>query len=85
MQMPSPTRPQRPLRWSALARDTASIGNRWNFARGLYRLMRARPLSTTNLTAGIVSDVSATLVASTTLRRVCGANIRSCSAEDNRA
>ena len=35
MQMPSPTRPQRPLRCAALARDTGSIGRRWNLARGL--------------------------------------------------
>ncbi|MNP63880.1 hypothetical protein D3C76_1593250 [compost metagenome] len=32
-QMPGSTRPQRPLRWLALAWDTASMGRRWTLAR----------------------------------------------------
>ncbi|MNP25048.1 hypothetical protein D3C76_1178400 [compost metagenome] len=32
-QMPGSTRPQRPLRWLALACDTASMGRRWTLAR----------------------------------------------------
>ena len=43
------------------------------------------PGSTTYLMPGTVSDVSATLVASTTRRPVCGANTRCCSAVDSRA
>ncbi len=35
MQMPSDVRPQRPLRWLALAWLTASIGSRWTFVRWL--------------------------------------------------
>jgi hypothetical protein len=33
--MPSATRPQRPLRWSALACEIGSIGSRWTFKRAL--------------------------------------------------
>ena len=33
MQMPSATRPQRPLRWFALACETGSIGSRCTFVR----------------------------------------------------
>ena len=35
MQMPSATRPQRPLRWSAEACEIGSIGSRWTFSRAL--------------------------------------------------
>lgn len=35
MQMPSEVRPQRPLRWLALAWLTASIGSRWTLVRWL--------------------------------------------------
>ena len=35
MQTPSATRPQRPLRWSADACETGSIGSRWTFSRAL--------------------------------------------------
>ncbi len=33
MQMPSATRPQRPLRWLALACEIGSIGSRWTLVR----------------------------------------------------
>ena len=45
--MPGATRPQRPARWSADARDIRSIGSRWTFSRRLYRETRAAPASTT--------------------------------------
>ena len=35
MQMPSATRPQRPLRWSADACEIGSIGSRCTFSRAL--------------------------------------------------
>ena len=47
--------------------------------------MRAVPGSTTYLMPGTVSEVSATLVASTTRRPVCAAKTRCCSAADSRA
>ena len=47
MQMPGATRPQRPARWSAEAREIASIGSRWTLRRRLKREMRAVPASTT--------------------------------------
>ena len=46
--------------------------------------MRATPVSTTYRMPGTVSDVSATLVASTTRRPVCGAKTRCCSAAESR-
>jgi hypothetical protein len=47
MQMPSATRPQRPLRWFALACEIGSIGRRCTLVRWLYLLMRAVPGSIT--------------------------------------
>ena len=47
--------------------------------------MRAEPASTTKRTPGTVSDVSATLVASTIRRPRCGWKMRCCSAADSRA
>ena len=47
--------------------------------------MRARPASTTYRMPGTVSDVSATLVASTTRRRLCRSKTLCCSADDSRA
>lgn len=35
MQMPSDVRPQRPLRWLALACEIRSIGSRWTLVRWL--------------------------------------------------
>ena len=72
MQMPSEVRPQRPLRWLAEACEIASIGSRCTLVRWLYREIRAVPGSITYLMPGTVSDVSATLVASTTRRPRCG-------------
>ena len=71
--MPALVRPARPERWLALAWLIASIGRRCTFARTEYRLMRAVPASTTYLMPGTVRLVSATLVASTTRRRMPGA------------
>ena len=83
--MPSEVRPQRPLRWLAEACEIASIGSRCTFVRWLYREMRAVPGSITYLMPGTVSEVSATLVASTTRRPLCGWKTRYCSAADSRA
>ncbi len=85
MQMPSLVRPQRPLRWFALACDTDSMGRCCTFVRWLYREIRAVPGSTTYLIPGTVSEVSATLVASTIRRPGCDWNTRCCSAADSRA
>src|SRR5690606_40421350 len=52
MQMPSDTRPQRPLRWFAEACEIGSIGNRCTLVRKLYREMRAVPGSMTYLMPG---------------------------------
>ena len=65
MQMPSATRPQRPLRWLAEACEIRSIGRRCTLVRWLYREIRAVPGSTTYRIPGTVSEVSATLVART--------------------
>jgi hypothetical protein len=46
--------------------------------------MRATPLSTTYLMPGTVSEVSATLVASTTRRPLWLAKTRCCSAAESR-
>ena len=48
------------------------------------RLIRASPVSITAVMPGTVSEVSATLVASTTRRRVCRSKTRCCSAEESR-
>ena len=88
MQMPSEVRPQRPLRWLAEACEIGSIGSRCTLVRWLYREMRAVPGSMTYLMPGTVSEVSATLVASTTRRVRLEAGRRSktrcCSAADSR-
>ncbi len=73
MQIPSAVRPQRPLRWLADACEIGSIGSRWTLVRWLYLEMRAVPGSMTYLMPGTVSEVSATLVASTTRRAAPGA------------
>ena len=64
----------------------ASIGSRCTLVREEYREMRATPVSTTYRMPGTVSDVSATLVASTTRRRElrAGAKTRCCSAAESR-
>ena len=88
MQMPSEVRPLRPLRWLADACEIGSIGSRCTLVPRLYREMRAVPGSMTYLMPGTVSEVSATLVASTTRRVRLEAARRSktrcCSAADSR-
>ena len=74
MHTPLEVRPQRPERWFADACEIGSIGSRCTFNRWLYREMRAVPASITYFMPGTVSDVSATFVASTTRRPVCGWN-----------
>ncbi len=54
------------------------------FCRGLKRLTRASPVSITKWMPGTVSDVSATLVASTMRRCEAGSKTRSCSSADRR-
>ena len=82
--MPAATRPHRPERWWADAWLIGSIGSRCTLVREEYREMRATPVSTTYRMPGTVSEVSATLVASTTRRPPCGANTLCCSAADSR-
>ena len=69
-QVPGATRPARPRRWSASARDTGSVTSRLIPDPGSNRARRARPQSTTTRMSSIVSDVSAIDVASTSLRPV---------------
>jgi len=64
------------LRWFALLCETGSTGSRRVRVRGLYRLIRARPESITYRIPGIVSDVSAMLVAMTIFLRLLGENTR---------
>src|ERR1035441_483935 len=88
MQIPSEVRPQRPLRWLAEACEIGSMGSRCTLVRWLYLEMRAVPGSMTYLMPGTVSEVSATLVASTTRRVKLEAarrwNTLCCSAADSR-
>ena len=84
MQMPSATRPQRPARWPADAREIFSMGNRCTLVRDEYREIRAVPGSMTYRIPGTVSEVSATFVASTMRRRPLGAKTRCWSAIDCR-
>ena len=72
MHSPGAMRPHRPLRWFALDCAIGSTGRRWTRLRGEYRAIRAVPTSTTPRIRGTVSDVSATLVASTIRRRLPG-------------
>ena len=61
-----------------------SIGSRCTLVREDQRLIRARPVSMTPVMPGTVSEVSATLVARTTRRRVCRSKTRCCSAAERR-
>ena len=79
MQRPGPVRPARPARCSADACETGSTSKVSMPRCGSKRAIRARPASTTARTPGIVSDVSATLVATMTLRPGLGLTARSCS------
>ena len=65
MQTPSWTRPQRPLRWSALDCEMGLTGRLLMRVSGRYWAMRASPVSMTYRIPGMVSDVSATFVATT--------------------
>ena len=85
MQIPSATRPHRPARWFALACEIGSMGSRCTLVRALKREIRASPVSTTYRMPGTVSEVSATFVASTTRRVVCGAKTRCWSAAESLA
>ena len=67
-QIPAPTRPHLPFRWSADACEIGSIGSRCTFERAAYRLMRAVPSSMTYRIPGTVTEDSATFVA-ITIRR----------------
>jgi len=67
---PGATRPARPLRWSADAFETGPSSSRSRPLAGSKRSRRMRPLSTTAVTPGSVTEVSATLVARMTRRRV---------------
>ena len=77
-------RPHRPERCWAEAWLIASIGRRWTLVRDDQRLIRASPVSITEVMPGTVSEVSATLVASTTRRRVWRSKTRCCSAAERR-
>ncbi len=85
MQMPSEVRPHRPLRWFADACEMSSIGSRCTLSRLLYREIRAVPGSITYRMPGTVSEVSATLVASTMCRARCGEKTLCWSAVESRA
>ena len=84
MHTPSDVRPERPARCRADAWEMRSMGRRWTLVRAEYREIRAVPGSITYLMPGTVSEVSATLVASTIRRCEDGANTRFCSAMDSR-
>ena len=81
--MPASTRPQRPDRCCAEAWLIGSMGRRWTLVLDDQRLILASPVSITPVMPGTVREVSATLVASTTRRRVCRSNTRCCSAEES--
>ncbi len=60
------------------------MGSRWTLVRVEYREMRAVPVSTTYLMPGTVSEVSATLVASTIRRLPPVLKTRFCSCRESR-
>ena len=67
-QTPGAVRPARPARWSALAAEIRSTSSVLMPRCGSKRAMRARPESTTAVTPSMVSEVSATLVATMIFR-----------------
>lgn len=69
---PGAVRPARPCRCTASARVTRSVTSRVMPEAGSNRARRARPPSTTTVIPGMVNDVSAMAVASTSLRRPSG-------------
>ena len=62
---PACTRPARPARWSAESCDTRSVSRLSMPRSASYRATLCRPVSTTHVTSGTVSVVSARLVART--------------------
>ena len=62
MQIPFSTLPHLPFLWSALLLDMDETGSEVVLVLGVYRGMRARPVSITYLIPGIVIEVSATFV-----------------------
>ena len=77
---PGAVRPARPRRWSALARLAAWVDSTGSPVATSTRTCRRRPASTTTRTPGTVTELSATLVASTTRRArptAAGASTRS--------
>ena len=85
MQTPFSTRPHLPLRCSALLWDMAVTGREVVLDRGVYRDMRASPVSMTYLMPGMVMDVSAILVAISIFLAAVGAKALDCSAAESRA
>ena len=79
---PGLTRPARPARCLAAARDTHPSSRLAIPRRGSHWRSFTRPVSTTTTTSGIVTDVSATLVATTILRTPRGGTLNAsrCSA-----
>ena len=73
MQRPCWVRPARPARCFADAWLTRSVSRLGKPDHAAWRATRARPESITSVTVGIVIEVSATLVETTTLRRGPGA------------
>ncbi len=81
--MPGETRPARPARWLAEALDTGVTISDSMPVRGLNVVYFENPESITKTILSIVSEVSAMLVASTTLREPGGvaSNIFDCMSE----
>ena len=77
---PGASRPARPARCSAAAREIRSVVSRVRPVDGSSRGARRQPPSTTMRTPGTVSEVSAIDVASTTRRPSAGRSARSCTA-----
>mmetsp|Transcript_14939 Transcript_14939/g.48466 ORF Transcript_14939/g.48466 Transcript_14939/m.48466 type:complete len:386 (+) Transcript_14939:305-1462(+) len=69
---PGRTRPARPRRCLALARETSTSSSDSILRAGSYRFSFIRAQSTTKTTSSMVTDVSAMFVASTTLRTPAG-------------
>ena len=77
MAMPGASRPARPARCSAAAREMRMVARCIRPVDGSRRGARRQPPSTTMRTPGTVSEVSAIEVASTTRRPSAGRNARS--------
>ena len=77
---PEASRPERPARWSAAAREMRRVVSRVSPVAGSRRGARRQPPSTTIRTPGTVSEVSAIEVAKTTRLVFAGVSALSCSA-----